>query len=243
MRIDVKTVKGKEYLQFVDNHGSLLHIGSASDFDSWLISAIIWEQQWMKECYEKREDFFDLFESKMKKRVSLDSNKIESFSSVRSQTAYPSRNADKQLHVPKTYLFGHLEKNENVKQQRWRQLKWCLNEWGIQVQKRLDEISSKQRQLSRKNEAAHSLTEKERKLKILREMQNNKRKITSESIPMVLSIIRETEAKKGTAHIEEVIATNAVKNKMPKEETERIVRQLLREGTIYEPREGHLKKT
>lgn len=243
MRIDVKTVKGKKYLQFVDNHGSLFHIGSASDFDSWLISAIAWDQQWIKEHYEKREDFFDQFESEMKKHVILDDDKIESFGSVRFQSVYSSWKTDKRLRVPKTHLFGHLEKNENVKQQRWRQLKWCLNEWGTQVQKRLDEISSKQRQFARKNEVAHSFTEKERKLKMLREMQSNIRKITSESIPMVLSIIRETEAKKGSARIEEVIAVNAVRNKTPKEESERIIRQLLREGAIYEPMEGHLKKT
>lgn len=35
MRIDVKTVKGKEYLQFVDVDGHIYHIGSAEKIDSW----------------------------------------------------------------------------------------------------------------------------------------------------------------------------------------------------------------
>jgi DNA replicative helicase MCM subunit Mcm2 (Cdc46/Mcm family) len=33
------------------------------------------------------------------------------------------------------------------------------------------------------------------------------------------------------------------KHKIPRSDTERIVGQLLREGTIYEPREAYLKKT
>jgi DNA replicative helicase MCM subunit Mcm2 (Cdc46/Mcm family) len=33
------------------------------------------------------------------------------------------------------------------------------------------------------------------------------------------------------------------KHKIPRNETERMISQLLREGTIYEPREGILKKT
>jgi hypothetical protein len=33
------------------------------------------------------------------------------------------------------------------------------------------------------------------------------------------------------------------KHKIPRGETERMIGQLLREGTIYEPREGCLKKT
>jgi predicted transcriptional regulator len=33
------------------------------------------------------------------------------------------------------------------------------------------------------------------------------------------------------------------KNNISRSETERMISQLLREGTIYEPREGNLKKT
>ena len=40
-----------------------------------------------------------------------------------------------------------------------------------------------------------------------------------------------------------VIAVNDKRNRTPREETERIIGQLLREGTVYEPREGYLMKT
>jgi len=35
MRIDIKKVRGHEYLQFTDVHGHVYHIGSAVDVESW----------------------------------------------------------------------------------------------------------------------------------------------------------------------------------------------------------------
>jgi DNA replicative helicase MCM subunit Mcm2 (Cdc46/Mcm family) len=53
------------------------------------------------------------------------------------------------------------------------------------------------------------------------------------------------EMEKETGIVEKVALLNELetKYKIPKGESERLIGQLLREGTIYEPREGYLKKT
>lgn len=38
MRIDIKKVKGKEYLQYTDNDGHVYHIGSAVEVENWKIA-------------------------------------------------------------------------------------------------------------------------------------------------------------------------------------------------------------
>jgi hypothetical protein len=38
MRVDIKKVKGKEYLQYTDNDGHIYHIGSATDIEKWKIA-------------------------------------------------------------------------------------------------------------------------------------------------------------------------------------------------------------
>jgi hypothetical protein len=38
MRIDIKKVKGKEYLQYTDNEGHFYHIGSATNIGNWKIA-------------------------------------------------------------------------------------------------------------------------------------------------------------------------------------------------------------
>jgi len=39
MRIDVKKVNGSEYLQYVDPHGHIFHIGPANTYKNWQIAA------------------------------------------------------------------------------------------------------------------------------------------------------------------------------------------------------------
>lgn len=38
MRIDIKTVKGKDYIQFIDVDGHLYHIGPADNYDNWKLA-------------------------------------------------------------------------------------------------------------------------------------------------------------------------------------------------------------
>jgi replicative DNA helicase Mcm len=60
---------------------------------------------------------------------------------------------------------------------------------------------------------------------------------------LVLSTIMDMEKATGIVAREALVNELETKQKIPKSEIERMISQLLREGTIYEPREGNLKKT
>jgi DNA replicative helicase MCM subunit Mcm2 (Cdc46/Mcm family) len=53
----------------------------------------------------------------------------------------------------------------------------------------------------------------------------------------------EMEKETGIVEKAAVLSELETKYKIPRAEAERLIGQLLREGTIYEPREGYLKKT
>ena len=59
----------------------------------------------------------------------------------------------------------------------------------------------------------------------------------------IISTIMEMEKATGMVEKDMLINELETKYKIPKNEAERMISQLLREGTIYEPREGNLKKT
>jgi replicative DNA helicase Mcm len=59
----------------------------------------------------------------------------------------------------------------------------------------------------------------------------------------VISTIMEMEKATGIVEKDMLINELETKHKIPRGESERMITQLLREGTIYEPREGCLKKT
>jgi len=60
---------------------------------------------------------------------------------------------------------------------------------------------------------------------------------------IVISTIIEMEKVTGIVERDALVNELETKHKIPKGEIERMISQLLREGTIYEPREGSLKKT
>jgi len=70
-----------------------------------------------------------------------------------------------------------------------------------------------------------------------------KPKSVRDKLQTVLSTLMEME--KETGIVEKTLLLNEleIKYKVPRGEAERLLGQLLREGTIYEPREGYLKKT
>ena len=70
-----------------------------------------------------------------------------------------------------------------------------------------------------------------------------KPKSVRDKLQTVLSTLMEME--KETGIVEKALLLNEldIKYKVPRGEAERLLGQLLREGTIYEPREGYLKKT
>jgi DNA replicative helicase MCM subunit Mcm2 (Cdc46/Mcm family) len=60
---------------------------------------------------------------------------------------------------------------------------------------------------------------------------------------IVISTIMDMEKVTGIVERDALVNELETKHKIPKGEIERMISQLLREGTIYEPREGSLKKT
>jgi replicative DNA helicase Mcm len=62
-------------------------------------------------------------------------------------------------------------------------------------------------------------------------------------LSIVLSTLMNMEKATGIVEKDVLVAELETKHKIPRGEVERMISQLLREGTIYEPREGCLKKT
>ncbi|MGQ9623760.1 MAG: minichromosome maintenance protein MCM [Candidatus Bathycorpusculaceae bacterium] len=70
-----------------------------------------------------------------------------------------------------------------------------------------------------------------------------KSKSMRDKLQIILSTMLEMEKETGIVEKTELLNELETKHKISKAEAERLVKQLLREGTIYEPREGYLKKT
>jgi replicative DNA helicase Mcm len=70
-----------------------------------------------------------------------------------------------------------------------------------------------------------------------------KPKSVRDKLHVVLSVLIAMEKETGIVEKAAFVSELESKHEIPRAETERMVGQLLREGTIYEPREGYLKKT
>jgi replicative DNA helicase Mcm len=70
-----------------------------------------------------------------------------------------------------------------------------------------------------------------------------KPKSVRDKLQVILSVLIEMERETGMVERAALISELESKHKIPRAETERMLWQLLREGTIYEHREGYLKKT
>ena len=70
-----------------------------------------------------------------------------------------------------------------------------------------------------------------------------KPKSLRDKLQTVLSVLAEMEKETGLAEKDALLNRLEVEYKISRNEAERLIGQLQREGTIYEPREGYLKKT
>jgi replicative DNA helicase Mcm len=70
-----------------------------------------------------------------------------------------------------------------------------------------------------------------------------KPKSVRDKLQVILSVLIEMERETGMVEKTALVNELELKHKIPRAETERMIWQLLREGTIYEHREGYLKKT
>jgi replicative DNA helicase Mcm len=70
-----------------------------------------------------------------------------------------------------------------------------------------------------------------------------KPKSIRDRLSIVLSTLMDMEKVTGIVEKDALVSELEAKHKIPRGEVERMISQLLREGTVYEPREGCLKKT
>jgi replicative DNA helicase Mcm len=70
-----------------------------------------------------------------------------------------------------------------------------------------------------------------------------KPKSVRDRLQMILTTLMEMERETGIVEKAAVLSEVETRYKVPRGEAERLIGQLLREGTIYEPKEGYLKKT
>ncbi|MEM3641175.1 MAG: Minichromosome maintenance protein MCM, partial [Candidatus Bathyarchaeia archaeon] len=70
-----------------------------------------------------------------------------------------------------------------------------------------------------------------------------KPKSVRDKLQIILSTMLEMEKETGIVEKAALLGELETKYKISRNEAERLLGQLLREGTIYEPREGYLKKT
>jgi replicative DNA helicase Mcm len=68
-------------------------------------------------------------------------------------------------------------------------------------------------------------------------------KSVRDRLSIILSTLMDMEKQTGIVEKDALVSELENKHKIPRNEVERMISQLLREGTIYEPREGCLKKT
>jgi replicative DNA helicase Mcm len=68
-------------------------------------------------------------------------------------------------------------------------------------------------------------------------------KSVRDKLQVVLSAVIEMEKETGTVEKDALVTMLETKHKLSRSEIERMIGQLLREGTLYEPGEGRLKKT
>jgi hypothetical protein len=232
MRIDVKRVKGNEYVQLVDRLGHVFHVGSATDFDSWLIAFMVWEKEWSQEYLRKRDATLERVEHEIGKHVSIRNLELQTLDEIRQRDRYYFRAAYRPLSVPRSQLFGNLAKRDNLQNLQYP-YRWVWNKRAETVDKRLKEIALKQRRTKRKEEKIQLEARKKEIQKSsidLRAKQEKRNK--------VLSLIVQTQMAKGLIELPELLNEATLRHGMTKEETENAIIELLRDGTIYEPRTG-----
>jgi hypothetical protein len=232
MRIDIKKVKGKEYIQLVDRKGHIFHVGPATDYDSWLIALMMWEKEWRQEYLRKREETFNKIENEIGKHISIGDLELRVLDSIKYRDSYDFRVARKSIRIPRLWPFGNLMKNDSSEQQRYPYT-WHWNERAELIQKRLKDLTFKQRRIMRKEEKTKLEAKKEEDYKRITDL-----RVKQEKRKNVLLLLVQFQMAKGFAESQEIVNEATVRYRMAKEETENILFEMLRDGTIYEPRTG-----
>ena len=154
MRIDVKTVKDRHYLQYLDKYGCLHHLGSAGDFFNWLLSLIIWN----KEYLDERKELFESTKAKARQYIELNEEKEQIIDNLYDHYVPSWREAKKKrIHVPERIFVVWTEADESLSHRQARLIEqprrlWDTQEWRTQwnaleeLRQKLARESEKRRQ-------------------------------------------------------------------------------------------------
>ncbi len=250
MRVDIKKVKGKEFVQFLDNEGHLYHLGSVADFDSWFLALFLWYEQLQEETGDRKKQFFDEMETKMSKYMQLNHEQVSAMQFVVHQFGVAASFYRWNLNLPKREPFAEIK----IGQDTQRRIFWVWNDFGLRLRNRLREIYFKRRRLDRKRTKVKSekredksTSLRDQNIRAYHEIVNSNVHIDSQSVLQkteeLLLLIGENEKERRFVKKDIVINEMAAKYKTQIALTERLISQLLREGIIYEPKEGYLSKT
>jgi hypothetical protein len=193
---------------------------------------MVWEKEWRQEYLKRREETFAKIENEIGKHISVKNLELQTFEEIKHRDSYDFRVARKSMRLPRTWLFGNLTKNEDPKRQRYPYM-WYWNERAERIRKRLKDITFKQRRIKQKEEKLKPKTKKEEDKKHFTALRVKKEKQTR-----ILLLIVQIQMAQGLARLQEIVNEAILRYKMTKEETENIIFELLRDGTIYKPMAG-----
>ena len=242
MRIAIKTVKGKKYIQYVDSRGHIYHVGPAVDFDSWLLALVFWNKEWNIECEERKTKFFHRMENEMNKFTELDWIKFEAIDAVRYQMGRKrSIESRRWLHLPEMPPFGKLRIRE-LNEPGSTHFVWDWNEWAIQLQTRLNEFCSKQRKRERKERQLNSHPENTaiEQVKRFHRYKTIGLSIRKDIAEKTVSYLKNNENKPVQKW---KLYEELQKMEYDPNDVISVIQALLREGILYEPYDGFYRIT
>ncbi len=246
MRIDVKRTNGKKYVQFVDNDGNLYHVGSATDFDAWFLATLLWSQEFELELYNKKRKFFQSIETNIATNVQITDEQRFALEYMRNQLALDKGHSSRHTYFPKRQPFAVLKVIGTTTQTREV---WCWNDFGTNLRRRLRKIYSRKRELERRK-IGFAPKKEAKELAKIREQNINAYLYVHRGAPSfsevssnLLSIIVENQLRGLSTKKAILIDEAKTKYKLLPTVIERVINQLLREGTIYEPRDDFYRIT
>ena len=232
MRIDVKTVKKRSYVQFIDRNGHRYHLGSVEDFDSWYLAILFWCQQLEEETAIKRKMFFDDIDQKIGHYKQL--SDIEKSAIGCTRIHYSTNRLRLKLLLPKMEPFVELKENKGKRI-------WSWNSFGVRLRPRIRELYFERRRFNNrhykvtKDNPAYKI--RERNIEAYNYVHSGPYSIP-ESKQRIFYLIKE---KTGNGRfVREYTIANALKAEIDPSLTRLLIRILLAQGIIYQPRIGVL---
>jgi hypothetical protein len=223
MRVDIKKVRNKQYLQFVDKNGHLYHIGSATDFDSWIISLFLWYQQWEEEANERKNEFFSIMRGKIDSYIKLDNEKTATITALCNQLdTLTQRRHRSELQLPE----GDWRFNAALR---------------TRLEPRLREIYYKRRKFRR--EEGNFKTGKSAEVQKQKEARPEENHEFERFANEILLEFTATQNQSRNVKRSQIATKLAARHETSPALIDHFIERLLRAGEIYEPKEGYLRKT